>query len=132
MFQDSNAEDRVCINCPSDWKTEKKFSTNSCQTKPLKNVEKESQVSFAQDAETQTEVKKSLQNEENQNPLQDPKFYKFIARAVPMLEAELDAARRSRAFDGYQLLESEMDAQVNFKIFVNFQNSENQILFINF
>ena len=44
--------------------------------------------------------------------MQDPKFYKFISKAVPMLEAELDAAKRSRAFDGYQLLESEMDAQV--------------------
>ena len=50
--------------------------------------------------------------DQQQNPLQDPKFYKFISKAVPMLEAELDAAKRSRAFDGYQLLESEMDAQV--------------------
>ena len=32
------------------------------------------------------------------NPLQDPKFYKFISKAVPMLEAELDAAIR-RLFD---------------------------------
>ena len=40
------------------------------------------------------------------NPLQDPKFYKFISKAVPMLEAELDAAMRSRAFDGYQLLDT--------------------------
>ena len=53
-----------------------------------------------------------LLGDQQQNPLQDPKFYKFISKAVPMLEAELDAAKRSRAFDGYQLLESEMDAQV--------------------
>ena len=54
---------------------------------------------------------KSTQNA-TQNPLQDPKFYKFIAKAVPLLEAELEAAARSRAFDGYQLLDAEMDEQV--------------------
>ena len=115
MFQDSNAADRTCINCPSDWKTEKKFKTDSCQTLALKSNEKESQVAFVQDVETQTESKKSTVDDggdQQQNPLQDPKFYKFISKAVPMLEAELDAAKRSRAFDGYQLLESEMDAQV--------------------
>ena len=42
----------------------------------------------------------------------DPKFFKFIAKAVPLLEAELEAAARSRAFDGYQLLDAEMDDQV--------------------
>ena len=89
------------------------------------------------------------------NPLQDPKFYKFISKAVPMLEAELDAAIRrlhdistpefstpafnpkfmvekswveswgwkirgwnvlqpirSRAFDGYELLDTELDTQI--------------------
>ena len=115
MFQDSNAADRTCINCPSDWKTEKKFKTDSCQTLALKSNEKETQVAFVQDVETQTESKKSTVDDggdQQQNPLQDPKFYKFISKAVPMLEAELDAAKRSRAFDGYQLLESEMDAQV--------------------
>ena len=117
MFQDSNAADRTCINCPSDWKTEKKFKTDSCQTQALKSNEKESQVAFVQDVETQTESKKSTVDsggDQQQNPLQDPKFYKFISKAVPMLEAELDAAKRSRAFDGYQLLESELDAQVIF------------------
>ena len=59
MFQDSNAADRTCINCPSDWKTEKKFKTDSCQTLALKSNEKESQVAFVQDVETQTESKKS-------------------------------------------------------------------------
>ena len=29
-----------------------------------------------------------------------------------MLEAELDAALRSRAFDGYELLDTELDTQV--------------------
>ena len=46
------------------------------------------------------------------DPMQDPKFYKFIAKAVPLLEAELEAAARSRAFGGYQLLDAEMDDQV--------------------
>ena len=59
MFQDSNAADRTCINCPSDWKTEKKFKTDSCQTLTLKSNEKETQVAFVQDVETQTESKKS-------------------------------------------------------------------------
>ena len=114
MFQDSNAEDRQCINCPSEWKTEKIFNSNSSQTHTWKSHDKESQVSLAQNAQTQTEVKKIGEISDSQNPLQDPKFYKFISKAVPMLEAELEAARRSRAFDGYQLLESEIDAQVNF------------------
>ena len=59
MFQDSNAADRTCINCPSDWKTEKKFKTDSCQTLTLKSNEKETQVAFVQDVETQTVSKKS-------------------------------------------------------------------------
>ena len=29
-----------------------------------------------------------------------------------MLEAELDAAIRSRAFDGYELLDTELDTQI--------------------
>ena len=33
-------------------------------------------------------------------------------QAVPMLEAELDAAIRSRAFDGYELLDTELDTQI--------------------
>ena len=112
IFEIIFAEDRQCINCPSEWKTEKTFNSNSSQTHPWKSHDKESQVSLAKNAETQTEAKKISEVSDSQNPLQDPKFYKFISKAVPMLEAELEAARRSRAFDGYQLLESEIDAQV--------------------
>ena len=46
------------------------------------------------------------------NPLEDPKFYKFVMRAVPLLERELELAARSRAFDGYKLLEDEADLGV--------------------
>ena len=46
------------------------------------------------------------------NPLEDPKFYKFVMRAVPLLERELEMASRSRAFDGYKLLEDAADLGV--------------------
>ena len=62
--------------------------------------------------QTESKAKSTKSNEDIANPLQDPKFYKFISKAVPMLEAELDAAIRSRAFDGYQLLDTELETQV--------------------
>lgn len=112
MFSDSNADDRESINCPSNWKMEKKVANNECQTDANKFAEQATQVAFYEDEACQTDKKKDLTAEDAQNPLQDPKFYKFIMKAVPMLEAELEAAMRSRAFDGYELLEAETDSQV--------------------
>jgi hypothetical protein len=113
MFTDSNAEDRECVNCISNWKVKKTVGENGCQTDENSAFDQESQVAFYQDNETQTEKKKSASNSDSiKNPMADPKFYKFIAKAVPMLEAELEAAFRSRAFDGYELLEAESESQV--------------------
>ena len=44
MFNDSDAEDRVCISISSNWKQEKKLVENDCQTDKTKNVDQESQV----------------------------------------------------------------------------------------
>ena len=41
-----------------------------------------------------------------------PSFVKFLVKAVPLVLAEMDSASRSRAFDGYQLIEEEADKQV--------------------
>lgn len=112
MFDDSDASNRTCIDIPSDWKREKQLKSNSSQTKENKKKDQESQVAFYKDQQIQTEVKKKSSSAEVKNPLQDPKFYKFISRAVPMLEVELDAALRSRAFDGYALLDSELESEV--------------------
>ena len=45
--------------------------------------------------------------------LNAPSLIKFIANAVPLLEYELVAAARSRAFDGYALIEDEGERQVS-------------------
>ena len=58
------------------------------------------------------------------NPLEDPKFYKFVMRAVPLLERELELAARSRAFDGYKLLEDEADLGVQ-KLHILDNNNNN-------
>ena len=89
MFGDSAGES---VNIPSSWKKEKHLKSGTCQTEECNNFDQESQVAFYQDQSCQTEAKKLPDSAKN--PLQDPKFYKFIAKAVPMLEAELDAASR--------------------------------------
>ena len=41
-----------------------------------------------------------------------PSLVKFMTKAAPLIITELDAALRSRAFDGYSLIEDEQDKQV--------------------
>ena len=55
MFSDSNAADRDCVNFASNWRREKNLRTNDCQTEPMTAFDQESQVSFLQDGETQTD-----------------------------------------------------------------------------
>ena len=46
--------------------------------------------------------------------LNAPSLIKFLSRAAPLIEYELAAAARSRAFDGYALIEEEAERQVSF------------------
>ena len=45
--------------------------------------------------------------------LNAPSLIKFLSHAAPLIEYELAAAARSRAFDGYALIEDEGERQVS-------------------
>ena len=42
-----------------------------------------------------------------------PSLIKFLSHAAPLIEYELSAAARSRAFDGYALIEDEGEKQAS-------------------
>ena len=49
------------------------------------------------------------EEETAEHQLNQPSLVKFLVRATPILERELEAANRSRAFDGYTLSEEEKE-----------------------
>lgn len=110
MFKDRDA-DRT-FGFDSNWKQTRSVKTGECQTDPLKVEEVEVQSKYYENAEVQTVEWKDNDKEPPREFMADPKFFKFLNRAAPMLEAELAAALRSRAFDGYRLMEEEMETSV--------------------
>ena len=71
------------------------------------------QAAFYEDRGTQTiENEDKSKEEPHEDLMNKPSLVKFMTRAAPMIITELDAALRSRAFDGYSLIEDEQDKQV--------------------
>ena len=114
MFTDRSAYDAPTIEFPSNWRKTLAVSTSDTQTDVQTGIEAEVQFKYSQDSETQTDDTRNDQlmadPETARKQLNMPSMVKFLVRATPLLEAELDAATRSRAFDGYKLIEDKDEA----------------------
>jgi hypothetical protein len=94
MFADRDAFSNPCegqaAGFASCWKMTRALKSEECQTEQQSSNEMGSQSKESSDVETQTSEFEKKPSEAA-NPLEDPKFYKFVMAAVPMLERELES-----------------------------------------
>ena len=110
MFSDKSDFEPVGFN--SDWRKTLSLKDSSTQADPLKTSENETQTNTMQESGTQTVEPGRSTTKDPDNQINSPSLAKFLARATPIIEKELDSARRSRAFDGYGLIDDAEDKTV--------------------
>lgn len=109
MFSDRNAN--KIVEFPSCWKKSRSVKDSECQSEDQQLTLTETQVIFREDAETQTDEQiKETHVDEGQ--LNQPSLVKFLVKVTPIMEEELAAAARSRAFDGYEPATEKIDSEV--------------------
>ena len=89
-----------------------------CRTLPLRLAQLHCAFRVPKFLNMHVHTRTQPQNEGNRvdvtKQLNTPSLIKFLSRAAPLIEYELAAAARSRAFDGYALIEEEAERQVSF------------------
>jgi WD40 repeat protein len=110
MFTDRDASSMTDTGFASNWKRTLAVTAASCQTDDIAFSETNTQTVSTQDSAVQTEPKEI--KPVSGDPTDDPALLRFLQSAVPVLEAELEAAIRSRAFDGYVFSVDEPDRTV--------------------
>ncbi len=111
MFSDKNADEFESASFASGWRKTISLKSNSAQTDKIGYTEGESQTATVSEAEVQTDLEsKQRENKTSaEDQINSPSIAKFLARATPLVEAELRAIASSRTFDSYQLLEDDDD-----------------------
>ena len=134
MFSDHTSE---ATEFRSSWRQTRSVMEGGCQTERQETREATAQSTIYDEAGTQTEERDAvrLKQEHNEESFQvisrvtaiypqsegnlldltkqlnAPSLIKFLSHAAPLIEYELSAAARSRAFDGYALIEDEGEKQ---------------------
>ena len=131
MFSDHTSE---ATEFRSSWRQTRSVMEGGCQTERQETREATAQSTIYDEAGTQTEERDAvrLKHEESfqvisrvtaiypqsegnlldlTKQLNAPSLIKFLSHAAPLIEYELSAAARSRAFDGYALIEDEGEKQ---------------------
>ncbi|TRY73188.1 hypothetical protein TCAL_01952 [Tigriopus californicus] len=109
MFSDRNAMN--IVEFPSCWKKSRSVKDSECQSEAQKMVIVETQVTLREDAESQTE-EQAKETKVNEDQINLPSLVKFLVKVTPIMEEELAAAARSRAFDGYELATEKTDSEM--------------------
>ncbi|XP_043241239.1 cytoplasmic dynein 2 intermediate chain 2-like [Amphibalanus amphitrite] len=107
-FKDVNFD---VIGFKSSWKAKSKQSESGSQTEPLKIEESETQTIGHDEKESQTDPEPEVVVPPADAAVQ-PSLVAFLGRAVPLVLRELERSEKSRAFDGYQLIEEDDDQPV--------------------
>jgi hypothetical protein len=127
MFSDHLSE---ATEFPSNWRQTRSVKEGGCQTDDQKMVDVGAQSRYYDDVGMQTEpvnrlIKVAAKTRMEHLFLQEeaprldadaqglqPSLIKFLSRAAPLIEYELSAASRSRAFDGYSLIDDDEEKEV--------------------
>ncbi len=107
MFSDHTSD---VTEFASSWRQTRSVREGSNQTDELRVAEAEAQARTYADAAMQTDNSETGNTNDNQTP-HLPSLVKFLSHATPLIEFELAAAARSRAFDGYALIEDDEERQ---------------------
>ena len=93
MFSDRSAFDQPTVGFPSDWRKTLSLKEGSCQTDELKVIENETQTNTKAEIGIQVEEPEKS-TEEALKRLNSPSLVKFLVRATPMIENELEGKKR--------------------------------------
>ena len=134
MFSDHTSE---ATEFRSSWRQTRSVMEGGCQTERQETREATAQSTIYDEAGTQTEERDAVRLKQERyaesfqvissvtaiylqsdgrlldltKQLNAPSLIKFLSHAAPLMEYELSAAARSRAFDGYALIEDEGEKQ---------------------
>ncbi|XP_037067870.1 cytoplasmic dynein 2 intermediate chain 2-like [Pollicipes pollicipes] len=99
------------IGFKSCWKGKSKLAENGTQCEPLKVAEHETQTIGHDEKESQTDPEREVTVAAPDAAVK-PSLVAFVVRAAALVLGELERADKSRAFDGYQLIEEDDDQPV--------------------
>ncbi|XP_064082921.1 cytoplasmic dynein 2 intermediate chain 2-like [Macrobrachium nipponense] len=107
MFSKKSGEGASFV---SNWKTEQSLAEGGAQTDPLQTAEQSSQVLELSDVGVQTEEEES--NASKAPEYNEESLLMFLKNVGPKVIREIERQNRSRAFDGFSLMEKEESSGV--------------------